>query len=345
MSPPRASAARRRTRRPGAGTGEAPFAALRPRSWDAARCLARRLPGYAFRGQPDARLLPSSSIERAAARLQYDPAQLFAVEERMVRELRRRSPQFLLHPPAADDTLGWLALLRHHGAPTRLVDFTRSFYVACWFALESADGDAAIWAVDLDRLRVHVPRLLGRDEQVAPPNGDEPWCLARRALEHRERGGVVEVEPFQVDERLAAQQGMFLLPLDPTRSFMDNLAETFGIATFAVGDAEVVDYRDGDDDEPAGIGAPVIELVLPQEIHRSIRDDLWRMNVTAASFFPGLDGFARSLIYFVGRQQPGEERESRAAPRRRQAAHARGRRTTRAAGPLRADGAHRGGQQ
>lgn len=284
-----------------------PFAALRPRSWDAARDLARRLPLHAFRGQPDASLVPSSSFERAAARLRYDPARLFEVEERMVRELRRRSSQYLLHPPAPDDTLGWLALLRHHGAPTRLVDFTRSFYVACWFAIEGADGDAAIWAVDLERLRREGARRL--DGASPDAAGEATWELARKVLGRRDLApGVVEVEPFQLDERLAAQQGMFLLPLDPARCFMDNLAATFGLDRFPVDDTLVATYEPAEP-EPAALAAPVLEIVLPLEIHRSARDDLWRMNLTAASFFPGLDGFARSLLYFVGRHQPGEDWE------------------------------------
>jgi hypothetical protein len=281
------------------------LAVIRPTSWDAARDLARRMPRGAFRGQPDAAQLPASSLERAAARLGYDRRGLHEVEERMLREARRRARQYLLHSPDDDDALGWLALLRHHGAPTRLLDFSKSFYVAVWFAIESADGDSAIWAVDIEQLRAAAVERLGERGLGAEELGGEGWELAGRVLGRHDLGpAVVDVEPFHLDERLAAQQGMFLVPLEPAVSFMDNLAATFGRSRFAVEEATRTDYPSRAAEQ--ALAAPVAMIVLPRELHRSARDDLWRMNLTAASFFPGLDGFARSLIYFVGLQQPGE---------------------------------------
>jgi len=284
------------------------FAAIRPTSWDAARDLARRLPRSAFRGQPDASQVPSTSIERAAARLQYDRGDLYTLEERMLREARRRARQYVPHVPEQDDALGWLALLRHHGAPTRLLDFSKSFYVAVWFAIEGADGDAAVWAVDLQRLReAAAARLAAVAPELAelPPEG---WELAKAVLGRRDLGaGVVAVEPFHLDERLAAQQGMFLVSLDPSRSFVDNLAAAFGV--------DALDFPQeprpfgGGADIGDALAASVVEVVLPQALHRPAREDLWRMNLTAASFFPGMDGFARSLLYYVGLHQPGEEWE------------------------------------
>ena len=298
--------ARRRTAR--SPLAEAPrrgaspvLSIVRPASWDAARQLARQLPRSAFRGQPDQRQVPATSLERAAARLRYDARQLHEVEVRMLREVKRRARQYLHHLPDDDDEIGWLALLRHHGAPTRLLDFTKSFYVAAWFAVEAADADAAVWAVDLPRLRRAAERRLRAHGFEELP--EDPWSCARELLARRDLGrGVVAVEPFLVDERVAAQQGMFLLALDPAASFVDNLAATFEAAPFDPAGLPVHDYPGADAE--ASLAAPVVEIVLPQQVHRSARDDLWRMNLTAASFFPGLDGFARSLLYFVGLEQP-----------------------------------------
>jgi hypothetical protein len=284
------------------------FAAIRPTSWDAARDLARRLPRAAFRGQPDATQVPSTSLDRAAARLQYDPSDLFTAEERMLREVRRRAQLYVARVPDEDDTLGWLALLRHHGAPTRLLDFTRSFYVACWFAIEGADADAAIWAVDLPRLREATVRLLAARDPALGELPAEGWRIANAVLGRRDLGpGVVAVEPFHLDERLAAQQGMFLLTLDPSAGFVANLAATFGVEGFDF-DRPPRDFR-GEGDSGEALGASVVEIVLPRALHRTAREELWRMNLTAASFFPGMDGFARSLLYYVGLHQPGEEWE------------------------------------
>src|SRR5688500_12775800 len=284
------------------------FAAIRPTSWDAARDLARPLPRSAFRGQPDAAQEPSTSIERAAARLQCDRRDRYDLEERRLREARRRARQHVPHVPEDEDAPGWLASRRHHGEPPRLLDFSKSFYVAVWFAIESADGDAAVWAVDLQRLReAAAARLAALAPELAelPPEG---WELAKAVLGRRDLGaGVLPIEPFHLDERLAAQQGMFLVSLDPSRSFVDNLAATFGVGEL---DFRAAPRAFGSAAEAGdALAASVVEVVLPQALHRPAREDLWRMNLTAASFFPGMDGFARSLLYYVGLHQPGEEWE------------------------------------
>ena len=38
--------------------------------------------------------------------------------------------------------------MQHHGAPTRLIDFTWSPYVAAFFALERTLADGVVWAMN-----------------------------------------------------------------------------------------------------------------------------------------------------------------------------------------------------
>jgi hypothetical protein len=69
-----------------------------------------------------------------------------------LRIFQKKAHLFLTHIPERSDTFQWLALMQHHGAPTRLLDFTWSRHVAAFFALERTTKRAAVWAVNPKRL-------------------------------------------------------------------------------------------------------------------------------------------------------------------------------------------------
>jgi hypothetical protein len=68
----------------------------------------------------------------------------------MMQRFRQRAMHFGVPGlPEAWDPLGWWELMQHHRAPTRLMDWTTSPFVAIWFALdghEDGEGDMALWA-------------------------------------------------------------------------------------------------------------------------------------------------------------------------------------------------------
>ncbi len=79
-----------------------------------------------------------TSLERALADAGVDLARATDIEQQMLKEFKRRAHHYVNALPNRGDVLGWLALMQHHGAPTRLLDWTYSFYVAAFFALAEA---------------------------------------------------------------------------------------------------------------------------------------------------------------------------------------------------------------
>jgi hypothetical protein len=63
-------------------------------------------------------------------RINYSPR-----EEDAITKFRSSAHLHLAHVPAEDDKLSWLAIMQHFDAPTRLIDFTHSPFVALFFAL------------------------------------------------------------------------------------------------------------------------------------------------------------------------------------------------------------------
>ena len=99
---------------------------------------------FAFRGyyvpvkdDRDAPRALITGLERACKAVD-DGTPAAAREVAIVREFMRRAHHYLPDVPRDDNWLEWLALMQHHGAPTRLLDWTYSPSVAVHFALSHA---------------------------------------------------------------------------------------------------------------------------------------------------------------------------------------------------------------
>ena len=104
--------------------------------------------GWAFRGQQKAEWPLWSSLSRHLSAYVENVDCWAEREARAIRIFQRKAHSFLSDPALLDDDLRCLALMQHHGAPTRLLDFTKSPYVAAFFALENAIEAAAVYAIN-----------------------------------------------------------------------------------------------------------------------------------------------------------------------------------------------------
>ena len=103
-------------------------------------CNSEFVGRWHFRGVLDNWAL-EPTLERAARDSCVPLSELPNIETRLLREFKRTYPlNTNVAPPDDNDTLGWLALMQHHGAPSRLLDWTYSPLVAAFFALDALLG-------------------------------------------------------------------------------------------------------------------------------------------------------------------------------------------------------------
>jgi hypothetical protein len=143
-----------------------------PGSWQECISLLLELGGenVIYRGQKQYDWPLWSSLERAVFKYaQREDSRLFELirgmasdteaelwirnaEDALLQRFREQAVRFSIpNLPEAWDILGWWEVMQHHGAHTRLMDWTTSPFIAAWFAIdghEDADGDMAVWVYD-----------------------------------------------------------------------------------------------------------------------------------------------------------------------------------------------------
>lgn len=219
---------------------------------------------WAFRGERDERWPLYSSLSRYFQNFDVAPDAWPEQEGRILRIFKRKAHQFLEKPPSVEDDFHWLALMQHHGAPTRLIDFTWSPYVAAFFALERTLGDGVVWAMNparIDSSRAPNPRMDPR-----PPGN-----FARYYLKGKHRF-IWMGEPHTMNRRLIAQSGTFAVPGVLNKPIEEILNDT---------DQENI----------------MAKFVMTHPVREVGMRELYRMNITYATLFPDLDGLARSMAY------------------------------------------------
>lgn len=226
---------------------------------------------WIFRGQSNASWPIKTSLRRSGI--------LEIHEERMLFEFKKACQYYLTKNENPTTLIDWLALLQHHGTPTRLIDFTSSPYIAAFFAFEDSNDygeNVSIWIANkIYFLQKSKDFLLKEKIKVGEMYNiisDETFRIIFEQSKMGKLDFVIPIDSHFMNKRYYLQQSIFLSPSNPYKDFneqLDFLGTTFNHALFKVN--------------------------IPRIERKKALRDLQKMNITYASLFPGIDGYAKSL--------------------------------------------------
>ena len=160
----------------------------------------------------------------------------------------------------------WLFLMQHHGLPTRLLDWTKSFLVASYFAVmdvDNKDEDGVLWALS--------PIGINKSQQ-----GEESVYLAgAKAI----RGLITEVASPKPSGQRTEKVVAVLLPETHQRMLIQQ-----GVATIHGMDTPMNQLQSSEDF--------LMKLIIDKNIKVDIAQALDEFGITRSYLFPDLDNLA-----------------------------------------------------
>lgn len=240
---------------------------------------------WAFRGQANAAWVLNNAIERTDFIHQQN-----GIEGQFVAEFQRGARNYLSKDQTPEHLIEWLALMQHHGAPTRLLDLTKSPFIASYFAYEFApekEGQyVALWCLNVTHLKERSLEILAQEFGQALKETQN--LINEKLFEilfyQNNKSLVFPVEPFRMNRRYSLQQSIFVSTGTSEAPFMEQL-------NFL-----------GDEMPKA-----VVKLEIPSTDKKQAMRDLLKMNLHRASLFPDLDGYALSLRFRYNNMKTLEE--------------------------------------
>lgn len=229
--------------------------------------LLRHRSPYAFRGMAEA----DNLLDTTLIRLGGSYAEM---EGHLLRNFRKYAR---LSNVEVDSIWNWLSLAKHHGLPTRLLDWSFSPFVALHFAtarISKFHLDGIVWMVDYTQVHKLAPEVLRRHLKEEGADVFTVDMLAAEAETLRDLDTlageefVIFFEPPSRDERIVNQFALFSLMSNP-QGLLNNWLE----------DRPQMFHR----------------ITIPADLKWEIRDKLDQVNITERVLFPGLDGLSAWL--------------------------------------------------
>lgn len=167
---------------------------------------ARHKQGLWYRGEENSALTLVPSIQRSEKRLQ--------IERFITNDFYIRAKQIFKNPPEKHNYSEWVALMQHHGLPTRMLDWSKSPLIAVFFATETyqqyPDTDACVWVLAPNLLN----QMEGFGDCIYPIDADTAQEMLLPAFKHLHHNPVLEnkiLACYSTDShlRMYSQQACF----------------------------------------------------------------------------------------------------------------------------------------
>lgn len=229
-----------------------------------------RRAGWLFRGEACWNDTRQSSLGRRIAVRQPSPEKYAANEADLINLFRSGALPHLQpsHMTLTTGVFGWLVLMQHHGAPTRLLDWSWSVWVAAYHAVCGCKGeDGYVWAFDTSVLSERsTPEQRAAGRRLMKAEEFPEWIAATLEAPRF----VLSCGTVECTDRMVAQQGTFTMCNPPWIDHTEELAQSLPTESLHL-------------------------LPVPASLKPALMQTLAEMNLSAASLYPGMDGIGRRV--------------------------------------------------
>lgn len=266
---------------------------------------------YIFRGQGDSHWALKTSLERLIENhhptSSRDKSLYHIYENEMIKEFKWKFPSYeKILIPKDDEYIEWLSIMQHFGAPTRLLDFSQSMYIALFMAMDNSYYDEfSIWCLNKNKLTEPLIAKYCEDNNKNSVSADQlsdltykmaNEAIARQPLivDNNMEKLLFVVKPKMCNERISRQQGLFLVPSTVNVPFEDILQRYYNEDNYFTSDIE--DLKNWTNSgQITKYSISVLKINIGKKEKLRLTNALNQMNITSETMYPGLEGLAKSV--------------------------------------------------
>lgn len=242
---------------------------------------------WIFRGQGNSQWEIESSITRTIKYIvgllklndKEKQDKISSIERQALDIFKSQIHLYIENIPSNLENLELISIMQHYGTPTRLVDWTYSPFIAAFFATEATNNDCAIYALNAKKIKELTDSKVIRS--FNPQKDIRSIKYKTLIFENNIEPFFIMYEPSYKNERIARQQGLFLVPSTVEPS-IDRILEYYNVNSGMINnDDSAIAYK----------------YIIKKEAIVGFLNNLQRINILHEVMYPGIDGFCKSLKY------------------------------------------------